>query len=484
MLSRLAAMKIALPLACLLLLAACTSGTGTGGGTGGSAGGAAGGTGGTGGGSGGGTGGGGGLVALDAFCGVFAIKSCDHLKTCGQLADAQVAECRASREARCRANARATDAGALRFDAVAATACIASTYNPPCYSGPEDLYDCLDDVFQVGGKIGSPCEDGQCIEGFCPAGFGVCRACTPYFAPGASCSQFNSCNPSTGYCPQTGAGRKCEPLLAPGGECFTGLECAGRATCVNFGPIDGGISRCGPVALGSACASAGDCGTGAYCKGLRIASDNTITLGVCAARLALNSPCGNEQYDDGCSGTAATCLDGKCVTTQPHTRPLNAECDAYNQCPVGAYCTCAGVLTNDGGISLRDGTCQPQQGANGFCWEEEQYSMCLPGLDCLAQGVCAAFRTEGQTCGPSVGQCRQFLTCTQGLCVAARKAGEPCADVTLPCATGNFCLADAGAAMGACAPLRAAGAACTNDVECATARCADADGGKVCATCP
>ncbi len=490
-------MKPAIALLISACLLACSSGTnsgpggGSGGGTaGGSAGGGSGG-GGVGGGGGGTGGGGQTLVPLSSFCGVAAIKSCDHLKTCKQLDAAQMADCRAKFEARCSAKARGTDAGTLRYDAVEATNCVASSYNPPCYGGPEDLYDCLDTVFQFAGRIGAPCEAIECIEGYCPQGVGAnssCRACTAYFAQGQPCTQPNSCNPSVGFCPLVstdGGATVCEPLRGPGGECQTGLECAGRASCVNFQPLDGGIPRCGPIALGNPCVSPGDCGVGSYCKGLRIAADATITPGTCASRIALNSPCTNEQYDDGCQGAGATCLGLKCITAQPHARPLSAECDAYDQCPVGAYCTCAGPLTEDGGISVRDGNCLSQQGNNGMCWEEEEYSMCLPGLDCLSHGLCAPLRTESQTCGPGIGKCLSFLNCTQELtgtatCVAARQPGQSCADITLPCAPNSFCLADAGAILGVCKSSLATGATCASGFECQSARCLDVDAGKAC----
>jgi hypothetical protein len=479
-----------LPLAIFISLAllSCTGGGGNDAGSGGG-GGTAGGSGGGGGGSGGG---GGTLVPLSSFCGVAAIKSCDHLKTCGQLNAAQMSDCRARFEARCAAKVRGSDAGSFRYDAVAATECVSSSYNPPCYGGPEDVYDCLDAVFQVSARLGAPCASTECIEGFCPEGVGAastCRACTAYFGQHLPCTQANSCNPAVGFCSQfstDGGPRSCEPLRGPGGDCQTGLECAGRASCVNFLPLDGGSPRCGPVALGSNCASAGDCGVGAYCKGLRISAELTVTPGVCSTRLALNAPCTNEQYDDGCQGAGATCLGNKCLTAQPHTRPLLAECDAYDQCPVGSYCTCAGPLTSDGGISVRDGYCEIQQGNSGSCWVEEEYSMCLPGLDCLATGTCTLLRTEGQSCGPNIGQCLAALNCTQELtpgsptCVAARKPGQSCAAFTLPCAPGTFCLSDAGADQGICAPSLAAGAGCTNDLDCQSTRCLFVDAGKAC----
>ena len=480
-----------LPLALLLSLSllACSGGSGKDAGSGGGGGAA----GGTGGGVGGGTGGGTALVPLASFCAVAAIKSCDHLQRCGRVATAQVAECRAQFEARCAHQALATDAGALRYDAVAATDCVASNYNPPCYGGPEDLYDCLDAVFQVAGRLGAPCEGRECLEGFCPAAAGAaasCRACTAWFGLGDSCTQPDSCNPAVGFCPlfsADGGPTQCEPLRGPGGDCLTGLECAGRARCVSFLALDAGTPRCGPIALGSPCANAGDCAVGAYCQGLRISADDVTTPGTCTARLALNAPCTNEQYDDGCLGAGATCLGHQCVTAQPHTRPLSAECDSYDQCPVGAYCTCAGPLTADGGISVRDGNCLSQQGNTGACWEEEAYSMCLPGLDCLPQGTCAPLRTEGQSCGPAVGKCLGFLHCTQELtpgsptCVAPRRPGQSCAELTLPCATGSFCLADAGAPLGVCAVSFVPGAGCLSALECQSARCLEGDGGKACA---
>ncbi len=492
-------MKVSTLSLCLLWVvsASCSNSTsgGGGGGSGGAGGSAAGGgTGGTGGigGSGGAGGGSGPLVTLSAFCGVAAIKQCDHLKTCGLLSPAQDDDCRARYEARCATKVRATDAGALAFDAVLATRCISSGYNSNCYGGPEDLYDCLDSVFEVAGRIGTPCDSTTCTDGFCPANFGsgaTCRACTAHFAQGAACTQPDSCNPTVGFCPlisTDGGPVTCEPLKGPGGACLSALECAGRATCVNFLPLDGGTPKCGPIALGSPCATATDCGASAYCKRLRITAEDFTTPGTCATRIPLNGACTNEQYDDGCQGAGATCLGLKCLTAQPHSRPLSAECDAYNQCPVGAYCTCAGPLSSDGGISVRDGNCLSQQGAGGECWEEMGYSMCLPGFECTPMGKCVALRLEGQGCGADNGRCRQLLSCTQELtpgaptCVAARAQGEVCADVTLPCAPGQYCRADAGAAQGACSPSLVKGAACANNFECQGGRCLPADGGKAC----
>ena len=174
----------------------------------------------------------------------------------------------------------------------------------PCYGGPEDLGDCVNAAFEPAGQLGAACEQFECLDGFCPQGPGLadsCRACTAYAAMGQSCTTPNSCNPNVGYCPASssdGGARVCEVLRGPGDACLTGLECAGRAQCVSFTALDGGIPRCGPNALGSPCAGVSDCGAGAYCKGLRIASDSTITPGICTSRLPLNAVCVNEQFDD------------------------------------------------------------------------------------------------------------------------------------------------------------------------------------------
>ena len=486
-------MKVSALKLCLLCVAAASCSNSTSGGAGGGSGGS-GGAGGSA--AGGGTGGAGGgtvsLISLSSFCGVAAIKQCDHLKTCKLLSVAQEDDCRARYEARCAAKVRATDAGALAFDAVLATRCIGSAYNDNCYGGPEDLYDCLEEVFEAAGRIGSNCDDTSCTDGFCPAAVGsgaTCRACTRYFAQGTPCTQPNSCNPSVGFCPivsTDGGPVVCEPLKGPGSDCTGAPECAGRATCVNFLPLDGGTPKCGPISLGSPCAFKDNCGANAYCKGLKITAEDVVFPGVCSTRIPLNGACNNEQYDDGCQGAGATCLGLKCLTAQPHSRPLSAECDAYNQCPVGAYCTCAGPLTSDGGISLRDGNCLSQLGEGGTCWEEMGYSMCLPGFECTPMGKCVPLRNEGQSCGLDNGRCKQLLNCTQELtpgaptCEAARVQNERCELVALPCAPGQYCRTDAGAAQGACTALTTKGAACANNFECAGGRCLPADGGKAC----
>jgi hypothetical protein len=445
------------------------------------------------GGSGGGSGGGGPfdggpLIPLSSVCAQLALKSCEHLQGCGQLSSAQAGECRAGFEARCAKAVRATDAGSWRYDPVATAACISATEAAPCYGGVEDVTDCLGAAFGAAGRLGAPCEGAECIEGYCPEGSNSCRACTGYFAQGQPCTSFNSCNPALGVCPFApldGGPRICEPLRGPGSECSFDLECAGRVSCVNFGPLDGGSTRCGPVGLGKDCALASDCGSSAYCKGLRIAADGTVSPGTCATRIALNAPCINEQYDDGCQGNGATCLGSKCITAAPHSRPLSAECDAYDQCPAGAYCTCAGPIADDGGISLRDGNCLSQQGDGGSCWTEEDYSMCLPGLDCVYPAqVCAPNRSEGQTCGLDAGTCLGLLTCTADLtpgvphCVAGRKVGESCLD-TLPCAVGLFCQVDAGQSR--CASLQPQGGACDLDSSCQSGRCLQTGASKSCA---
>ncbi len=456
---------------------------GTGGGSGGAGAG--------GGGTGGGGVGGGAPVTLPALCALVGQSSCAHTQRCGQLGAAQAPVCEAQLQARCEARVRAADAGSWRFDAVAAEGCFAQAAAVPCYGGPEDLTDCLDAALVAAGRLGAPCEAAECLEGYCPTGPGFdasCRACTAFTAQGQSCTSSNACNPSLGFCPLVaadGGAPSCEPLKGPGSRCLTGAECAARASCVNFYALDGGGTYCGPISLGERCGQANDCGPGAYCKALRIAADDTVTAGRCTTRLALGATCINEQYDDGCQGAGATCLDGKCKTAPPHSRPLSAECDSYFQCPAGAYCTCAGPLTDDGGISLRDGNCLSQQGALGACWFEEDYSMCLPGFTCVyPQKLCGAQRTQAQSCGDAIGACLGFLSCSDALtpgtaqCVAGRKVGESCFP-TAPCVGSAFCALDAGA--GTCVARLGADAGCSEDLHCASNRCRAADAGSACA---
>lgn len=86
---------------------------------------------------------------------------------------------------------------------------------------------------------------------------------------------------------------KCKALAPAGGACTDGVECEGRARCVD--------GTCGaPSAEGGACSYRDEeCAGGLYCRD-----------GTCAKELPLGSDC--EDFVDVCAG--GTCDEGKCVT--------------------------------------------------------------------------------------------------------------------------------------------------------------------------
>ncbi|MBX7100339.1 MAG: hypothetical protein K1X89_21660 [Myxococcaceae bacterium] len=468
-------------------------GSGTSGGGSASSGGGAGTTGGGSGSSGGGiasgggsASGGGGAVdagrSYQAVCADIQQTICQNLGACGQLPGNLLAQCLA--EDRCSGTqARFVDAGSLRFDAAKGEACLAALKRAGC--GTEaGAHECTGVEGVPAGKLGAPCYFSECVEGYCPYGgaAGQCRACTAYTALGQPCTTFNSCDPATSYCPlqqpSDGGVKRCEPMGTAGTPCTSSLTCL-SGICSTYAKLDGGVSRCGALALGAACAVPSDCGKSAYCRGLRVdVNYQPLALGTCTARIALGAACADEQLDEGCTQEAASCLDGTCQLPPSYTRDAGATCDSTDHCKAGSFCDLAPIYLDDGGAAVRTGTCAPLRGFDGGC---PGYSGCNAGLTCVVGlSSCKPVPVEDGGCGFDQGPCPSGLICSDYLspgtltCQRERATGQTCETNQLPCHTGA-CVANT------CQPPQSNGTRCLQNKECVSGRCDPVgDGGFEC----
>lgn len=437
-------------------------------GTGGNGGGAA--TGGgtsSGGGQGGSGGAGGGIVSttdggsLDGWCERYADAVCNRAVQCQQ---SRSLDCREATMSVCARNQRPlARLGLIRFDAVAADACVARVTAAPC-SAPQPV---CTDVMLPNAQLGQKCDDlsANCLVGYCPSPprnttNGVCPVCTALAALGESCVS-RRCDSATGFCDLANDGGTCAPFRAAGAPC-TAFEC--REGCIDYFAYDGGVSRCGPVALGAACGSSADCGAAAYCDGNLFDFLGTrLRFGQCTARRTVGQTCTLQQTDEPC--TASACLGGTC-TSLPTLRADGAPCTAAAQCQ-SLQCNRPGFET-DGGPLLEEGTCQVRLAAGGACISSFE---CQSGLHCASDGGCAAALPAGADCSSSFDGCgvRVCVSLDAGLpvCAGVAAAGAPCADQACP---NTFrCVAlDGGAPTCQRLPV---GATCMGPPFCASFRC-------------
>jgi hypothetical protein len=192
-----------------------------------------------------------------------------------------------------------------------------------------------------------------------------------------------------------------------------------------------------------------------------------------------------------CTGgvVGMTCQAGTCLgDTPPATEPaeIGMPCTSLGGCVVGAYCDpsdrCAelkdsGVLCNTddecgyglgctGSTGTRTCETLPAKGEAcpaGVCRDFGNY--CAP-----ASGTCQQVGLPGSPCNQQGAQCSPYYTCDtgNGTCKQGGAVGEPCSSQARCFSAGTYC--DSAAAF-TCAPTRANGATCTQDIQCESDNC-------------
>jgi hypothetical protein len=183
------------------------------------------------------------------------------------------------------------------------------------------------------------------------------------------------------------------------------------------------------------------------------------------------------QTYDGCGwvGPSEPPLPAACASTVVGAVKEAARCRSTLECESGLHCRGAGPTAT--------GTCQ-RPGSTGMACELSvdvlvSYSRLAVGRHVECEGFCQRHRceslvTDGGSCTLDA-QCRSGQRCA-GACVDGERGGVGEGCVPGGCGEGLRCLA------GTCQRPRAAGQACTQDLECQGACGPPADGGRACVT--
>jgi hypothetical protein len=168
------------------------------------------------------------------------------------------------------------------------------------------------------------------------------------------------------------------------------------------------------------------------------------------------------------------------------------RCETENQCPgvcvpksgASQPCRNSGDCASGLFCSERSGTCTPLVEVSGACDPSAGEFQCVEGSVCKDR-KCVAYANiyvaaQGESCDV-LSRCRPGLVCAMGAesnkCEPLSSAGGAC-KLAYPsqCPEGSFCTASPslGKREGVCETARQEGAACGNNLECATPlRCAD-----------
>ncbi len=291
-------------------------------------------------------------LAPEAYCGAIARAYAEQQGRCWAATPACVAATGAQPDPICAAFVAFVEAGRIRYDAVAAAACVARVSAESCaqfdWGGVREADPCLR-VFSGTVLPGGACASYlECLDGFCDFAAPCQGTCVAHRAAGESCSSPSDCEPQLECVgqtcvvpsygaegqPCTGAYTGCGPGLwcdagtcraqvAAGGSCATDTRaCAVGTWCGTT--QDPGCTACIPsVGPGAPCGTCtGICASGAFCD----------VTGRCAAQPALGEPC---------TAASGCLLPSWCdPATSRCTPPLgeDAPCAAPDACDVGLYC--------------------------------------------------------------------------------------------------------------------------------------------------
>lgn len=241
------------------------------------------------------------------------------------------------------------NAGTVRYDAVAAAACIAfieanltcSADGPPGVVTPPSCSVTFIGTLALGAACfeNLACLSGTCHVAGCAAGAACCAgrcAPSPTIPPGGDCSASPvNCEPGS-FClmdPQSGS-ETCAPQLPAGQPCTGYDQCASGYQCVSDPGT--GMQTCGPLpALGQACTGSPFCGSLAdYCDPTsRLCTRKVEPGGACPTRLE----CANDAACDNTTGLCVSKAAGRaCAVDTDCLRALvcaNGQCAAPPDSP-------------------------------------------------------------------------------------------------------------------------------------------------------
>jgi hypothetical protein len=235
---------------------------------------------------------------------------------------------------------------------------------------------------------------------------------------------------------------------AEAGECIAGYS---GTNCDDFvpGPIEPTCQAAiwGTLDAGASCSTGLECaGTDAYCK---------FTPGQCAGTCALYV------------------ADG-----QP--------CSQGDECVPGDQCNTNGTC----GVAPPAVITPAQEGASCGYISAQGYTPCVLPYTCDTElNVCVPFVGEGATCPQGHNICEQFTACnSSGTCaVYPSTAGATCGVTQgqdyVGCLGTTYCAQPPDGGAGTCVAQGAAGAACSNNLECLSGSCG-VDAGACGPVCP
>lgn len=272
--------------------------------------------------------------------------------------------------------------GRMRYDALAAKACIDAVKHSVC--DPTGMLlatraRCAAVVAPRVEAYGACQGHDECLGGRCVfVGDACVGQCEPYLPVGSACdTDPAACDPTVHFCD----GARCVAKGGKGAACTDDLACDADFRCVD-----------------GRCASQPRPGRGQPCDALRFCNDATY------------------------------CRDGSCV----ERGGTDAPCDRPEACKSERLCV--------GLLATRAGVCGPPAPLDGACVADAEITGCPPGLRCVGN---QCLRAEAQQAGwnetCALYPCRSELACLSSTCVLTVGQGGGC-DQAGVCQLGLACV--------------------------------------------
>ncbi|MBW2527656.1 MAG: hypothetical protein JRI23_25970, partial [Deltaproteobacteria bacterium] len=296
---------------------------------------------------------------------------------------------------------------------------------------------------------GQPCSGGnECTSSFCADGVCCNTAC------GGACDE---CDTGTvGTCEYMADGAvgdpACAPFLCDNAQAGCPTTCVNDSDCVASSFCNASNVCDGKKGLGQSCSTGTECDSG-NCIDL-VCCDTTCGNACDACNLAgSEGVCSPRLHGDGGDPTCDPFLCNGAITTCP------TSCVAEGDCVAGNYCD----VFNQ---------CVPKKGIGASCTYNHECSSTHCADDVCCNTACAGACDECDT--GTVGTCEAMAdgepgtpTCSPYLCDGTNPTCPGTCSVNADCANGFWCNA------GSCDPVKAQGAGCGVDDECASGFCTD-----------
>ena len=268
----------------------------------------------------------------------------------------------------------AVEDGTVLYDGTKASSCISALKTTGCGEEPS----ACDDVFTGTLALGAECTmREQCTDGYCDRSENCPGVCKAYKAGGEACSFDDRCAPGYDCIDDICKTESDQPV---GAACDEDQGCEGLSACVADGP-DSATGTCQTVVSLYKLGEGASCDIGDY--------GAIYKSGTVSSELALCKPelsCVIDSLDKETGAMEATC----------RKEAGSGEACGFgmpDQCPHGEYCTA------DPGEDKSEGVCTKLPTAGQACTDHPGSQLnCELGLECSADGVCAAPKLIGESC--------------------------------------------------------------------------------------